>query len=76
MIETIEDHAFLDCKNLKNIYVYIANAKDIKINQNTFSNWTTTHLYVPNFAFNSYYWDTQWSQFVQLEEFDDKYETF
>lgn len=76
MIETIENYAFAGCDKLKDIYVYIANAKDIKINQETFSDWVTTRLHVPNFAFNSYYWDTQWSQFAQLDEFDDKYETF
>ena len=76
MIEKIDEAAFYECPNIENIYVYIANAKDIKINQNTFSSWTTSHLYVPNFAYNTYYWDTQWSQFAQLDEFDDKYESF
>lgn len=76
MVETIGDGAFSNCSKLEDIYVYIANAKDIKINQNTFSTWTTSRLHVPNFAYDTYYWDTQWSQFAQLDEFDDTYESF
>ena len=76
MVETIGDGAFDQCPNINNIYVYIANAKDIKINQNTFSSWTSSRLHVPNFAYDTYYWDTQWSQFAHLDEFDEKYESF
>ena len=76
MVETIGDGAFSNCSKLEDIYVYIANAKDIKINQNTFSTWTTSRLHVPNFAYDTYYWDTQWSQFAHLDEFDEKYESF
>ena len=75
-IETIGKTAFQGCGNIKDVYTYIANAKDIKIDQNTFNCWTTASLHVPNFAFDTYYWDTQWSQFAHLDEFDEKYESF
>lgn len=76
LVETMGGSAFGLCPNIKNIYVYIANAKDIKIDQNTFNCWTTASLHVPNFAYDTYYWDTQWSQFAHLDEFDEKYESF
>lgn len=76
MIETIGNGAFRECPKIENIYNYIANAKDIKIDQNTFDSWSTASLHVPKFAYNSYYWDTQWSQFAHLDEFDEKYESF
>lgn len=77
MVETIGISAFSNCLSLKDIYVYIANAKDIKIAQQTFPNsWSTANLHVPNFAYDTYYWDTQWSQFAHLDEFDEKYESF
>ena len=77
MVETIGGNAFEGCEKLKDVYVYIANAKDISIAQNTFPNsWTVANLHVPDFAYDSYYWDTQWSQFAHLDEFNDKYETF
>ncbi|MBQ2012904.1 MAG: leucine-rich repeat domain-containing protein, partial [Bacteroidaceae bacterium] len=76
MVETIGVGAFDQCPNIENVYVHIANAKDIKINQNTFSSWSSTRLHVPHFAYDTYYWDTQWSQFAHLDEFDDKYESF
>ena len=76
MIESIGSGAFGGCRNIELIYNYIANAKDIKIAQNTFDCWTGAALYVPSFSFNTYYWDTQWSQFAYVEEFDDKYESF
>lgn len=76
MLETIGNRSFNGCNTLKDIYVYIANARDIKIDQNTFNCWTTAMLHVPDFASNSYYWDTQWSQFVNITEFNEPYETF
>ena len=76
MVETIGDLAFSGCNNIQEIYVYIANAKDIKIDQNTFSCWNNATLHVPAFASASYYWDTQWSQFAKLEEFSEDYDAF
>lgn len=75
MVETIGNEAFKDCP-IKDVYVYVANSKDVAINQNTFSCWSTATLHVPDFATASYYWNTQWSQFVNITEFSDTYESF
>lgn len=76
MVESIGDEAFTDCSNLKNLYVYIANANDISINMNTFSCWNTATLHVPSFGYSLYYWNTQWSQFYRMENFDEEYKSF
>jgi len=76
MIESIGDRAFYDCGNIKDVYVYIANSKDIRIDMNTFSCWTSATLHIPNFSYNSYFWDTQWGQFYSKVEFTDTYEEF
>lgn len=76
MVESIGDRAFSDCNNIKDVYVYIANSKDIKIDMNTFSCWNTATLHIPDFSYNSYYWDTQWGQFATKVEFSDTYDEF
>lgn len=76
MVESIGDEAFTGCSNLKNLYVYIANANDISINMNTFSCWNTATLHVPSFGYPLYYWNTQWSQFYRMENFDEEYKSF
>ena len=76
MIESIGDRAFYDCGNIKDVYVYIANSKDIRIDQNTFSCWKTATLHIPTFSYESYYWDTQWMQFYEKVEFQDTYDEF
>lgn len=76
MIESIGDRAFYDCGNIKDVYVYIANSKDIRIDQNTFSCWTSATLHIPSFSYSSYYWDTQWGQFYSKVEFSETYDEF
>lgn len=76
MVESIGDHAFEGCTNIDDVYVYIANAKDISINMNTFSCWNKATLHIPNFSYNTYYWDTQWGQFYTKVEFEDTYDEF
>lgn len=76
MVESIGDEAFSDCNNIKDLYVYIANANDISINMNTFSCWNTATLHVPSFGYSLYYWNTQWSQFYRMENFDEEYKSF
>ena len=76
MIESIGDQAFYDCGKIKDVYVYIANSKDIKIDMNTFSCWKTATLHIPTFSYESYYWDTQWGQFYEKLEFQDSYDEF
>lgn len=76
MVESIGSEAFTGCTNLKDLYVYIANANDISINMNTFSCWNTATLHVPSFGYSLYYWNTQWSQFYRMENFDEEYKSF
>ena len=76
MVESIGNEAFTGCSNLKNLYVYIANANDISIDMNTFSCWNTATLHVPSFGYSLYYWNTQWSQFYRMENFDEEYKSF
>lgn len=76
MVESIGNEAFMGCNNIKDLYVYIANANDISINMNTFSCWNTATLHVPSFGYSLYYWNTQWSQFYRMENFDEEYKSF
>ena len=80
-VKSIGSSAFSRCSNLQSIYV--TSLLPISISQDTFSNWTTATLYVPvdeetdwNATFNAYYWDTQWSQFVNLKGWTPTYDYF
>lgn len=74
-LKSIGDGAFL-CENLKKVYTYTV--EPINIGQNTFtkSTYETGTLYIPKQSKNNYYWNTQWSQFAKLEEFDEPYKYF
>ena len=74
-LKSIGDGAF-DCGNLKKVYTYTV--EPIDIGQNTFSEtaYKTGTLYIPKQSKNNYYWNTQWSQFAKLEEFDEPYKYF
>lgn len=74
-LKSIGDCAFL-CENLKKVYTYTV--EPINIGQNTFSEtaYKTGTLYIPKQSKNNYYWNTQWSQFAKLEEFDEPYKYF
>ena len=65
-LESIESSAFTGCSNLKTIYAYMPNI--ITIANNTFANYTTSQLYIPEFLYNNYYYDTGWSQFINIEK--------
>lgn len=69
-IRNIGRYAFDRCTNLKNYYTYTL--EPTAITENTFSNWTTSTLHVPNLAYYNYYYDTQWSKFAHLVR-DDNY---
>lgn len=74
-LKSIGDNAFaLD--TLNRVYVYTIEPVDI--GQNTFSSPTYKNaiLYIPKQAWNNYYYNTQWSQFSKLEEFDEPYKYF
>ena len=62
--------------SLKRIYAYTV--EPVNINQDTFdkSAYTSATLYIPLQARNNYYWNTQWSQFAELKEFDEPYKYF
>ena len=76
MVETIGNEAFSNCNSITDVYVYIANARDIRIDMNTFSCWNTATLHIPSFSYNNYYWDTQWGQFYNKVEFSESYDAF
>ena len=60
----------------KKVYTYTV--EPINIGQETFtkSTYETATLYIPKQSKNNYYWNTQWSQFAKLEEFDEPYKYF
>ena len=73
-ILSIGDHAFYGCSNLNDVYTYIA--EPTQIDMNTFSIYETATLHVPATSYYNYYFDTEWSQFRSLQEFDAEYEYF
>lgn len=74
-LKTIGDYAFYNV-DLKKVFTYTV--EPINIGQNTFSEtvYKTGTLYIPKQSKNNYYWNTQWSQFAKLEEFDEPYKYF
>lgn len=73
MMESIGNNAFASCTNLKDVYTYTLVPQNI--NQNTFASetYTTGTLHVQKTSFYPYYWNTQWSQFSTLTEFEGTY---
>ena len=65
-LESIENDAFCGCNGIKTIYAYMPNI--ITIANNTFANSTTSQLYIPEFLYNNYYYDTGWSQFTNINK--------
>ena len=74
-LKSIGDGAF-NCGNLKKVYTYTV--EPISIGQETFSKtaYETGTLNIPKQSSKNYYWNTQWSQFAKLEEFDEPYKYF
>lgn len=70
-LESIGDNAFSNCSNLTKVYTYTV--LPINIDQNTFTNFKATTLYVPTQSYDNYYWSTQWGQFKEIKEFDEPY---
>ena len=73
-VRKIGNYAFSNCYNINRVYTYTV--LPTSINQDTYSCWRTAQLYVPNTSYYNYYWNTQWSQFTNLVEFDEPYEYF
>lgn len=74
-LKSIGDRAF-NIQGLKKVYTYTV--EPIGIGQETFSKtaYETGTLYIPKQSKNNYYWNTQWSQFSKLVEFDEPYKYF
>ena len=73
-ITSIGDQAFSSCPKLNDVYTYIA--EPTQIDMNTFSTYTSALLHVPSTSYWTYYYDTEWSQFRDVTEFDAEYEYF
>ena len=72
-LKSIGDNAF-QCGNLKKVFTYTI--EPVNIGEKTFSNYATATLYFPKQAYNNYFYNTQWTQFLKLEEFDEPYKYF
>ena len=73
-IKSISSGAFSSC-GLKRVYTYTV--EPVSIDQTTFDkSYTSATLYIPLQAYDNYYWDTQWSQFAELKEFNEPYKYF
>ena len=74
-LKSIGNGAF-DIQGLKKVYTYTV--EPIGIGQGTFAKtaYETGTLYIPKQSKNNYYWNTQWSQFSKLVEFDEPYKYF
>ena len=73
-ITSIGNNAFSSCPLLNDVYTYIA--EPTQINMNTFSTYESALLHVPATSYYNYWYDTEWSQFRRMEEFDAEYEYF
>lgn len=71
MITTIGNGAFGNCSALKDVWTYTLVPQNI--GQDTFSNYETATLHIQKTSHDAYYWNTQWSQFSQIEEFEGTY---
>ena len=69
-LQSIGDYTFQDCYNLKEIYAYMVDIPTI--NTNTFNDYKHQILYVPQFLYKRYYYDTNWSQFLEVRVCDLK----
>ena len=74
MTKQIGDKAFYGCDNVENVYTYTV--EPVQIDQNTFSYTTTAILNVPKTSAELYEYNTQWSQFQIVHEFDEPYDAF
>lgn len=73
-VESIGAEAFKYCSNLKDIYTYVVDP--ININTNTFDNYTTAILHIPEQCENTYFRNPQWGQFLNKKTFNEPYTYF
>ena len=74
MTKKIGNRAFANCNNIRNVYTYTV--EPTEINQETFSCYTKAILNVPMTSADLYIYNTQWSQFTKVHEFDEPYDAF
>lgn len=74
-VRTLEDEAF-NTSSIKDVYTYTIDP--LAMGQNTFasSTFSGATLHVPETAYWNYYWNTQWSQFLNITQFNEPYEYF
>lgn len=73
-VRNIHNYAFTGCSDVTRVYTYTVEPTSIL--QQTFSCWHVANLYVPSTSYYNYYYNTQWSQFINLVEFDEDYDYF
>lgn len=73
-VRNISNYAFTGCPTVSRVYTYTVEPTNIL--QQTFSCWHVASLYVPSTSYYNYYYNTQWSQFINLVEFDEEYDYF
>ena len=71
MVNSIGDNVFNKCSNLMDVWTYTLVPQTIA--QNTFSNYTSATLHIQKTSHDPYYFNTQWSQFLNLTEFEGTY---
>ena len=74
MTQMIGDKAFYGCDDIENVYTYTV--EPTQIDQNTFSCYSYATLNVPSTSVELYQYNTQWSQFQDVREFDEPYDAF
>ena len=75
-VTSVGENAFSNCTSLDTVYVYTVEPTNIA--QNTFATATYNNavLMVPRTSYFIYYYNTQWSQFKNLQEYDAPFEYF
>ena len=73
-VRAIQNYAFTGCPNVSRVYTYTVEPTSIL--QQTFDCYKVSDLYVPRTSFLTYYYQTQWAQFVKIIEFDEEYDYF
>lgn len=76
-LKTVENDVFSLCNGIQEVYAYMTDIATIS--STSFDNTQNIILYVPEFLFDEYYWDSNWSEFYDLRSCDLKpgdYESF
>ena len=74
MAKSLGRNAFGGCDSITSVYAYTV--EPIDIDQNTFNCYLQATLYVPKTSARLYKYNTQWSQFVRVREFEEQYDAF